>query len=104
MHLKSQENNRLSADCLPSLSAGYKIHDLTLTPGQQRLAVGERLELICTANTELNVGIEFNWTHSGGALVSLMPACPPRTFGEITLETVVLEVLPLSCSFSLKYL
>uniref|UniRef100_A0A3P9HNY4 receptor protein-tyrosine kinase n=1 Tax=Oryzias latipes TaxID=8090 RepID=A0A3P9HNY4_ORYLA len=49
---------------------GYKIHDLTLTPVQQRLAVGERLELICTANTELNVGIEFNWTHSGGALNS----------------------------------
>ncbi|XP_024114848.1 vascular endothelial growth factor receptor 2 isoform X1 [Oryzias melastigma] len=49
---------------------GYKIHDLTLTPGQQRLAVGERLQLICTANTELNVGIEFNWTHSGGALNS----------------------------------
>ncbi|XP_041861840.1 vascular endothelial growth factor receptor 2 [Melanotaenia boesemani] len=47
---------------------GYKIYDLTLTPTQQRLSVGERLELSCTAHTELNVGIEFNWTHSGGML------------------------------------
>ncbi|XP_028259922.1 vascular endothelial growth factor receptor 2 isoform X2 [Parambassis ranga] len=49
---------------------GYKIYDLTLTPTQMRLSVGERLELSCTAQTELNVGIEFNWTHSGGALTS----------------------------------
>uniref|UniRef100_A0A3Q2QPI8 receptor protein-tyrosine kinase n=1 Tax=Fundulus heteroclitus TaxID=8078 RepID=A0A3Q2QPI8_FUNHE len=49
---------------------GYKIYDLTLTPVYQRLSVGERLVLSCTARTELNVGIEFNWTHSGGPLVS----------------------------------
>uniref|UniRef100_A0A669DTY5 receptor protein-tyrosine kinase n=1 Tax=Oreochromis niloticus TaxID=8128 RepID=A0A669DTY5_ORENI len=49
---------------------GYKIHDLTLTPNNVRLSVGEQLMLRCTAFTELNVGIEFNWTHSGGALVS----------------------------------
>lgn len=49
---------------------GYKIHDLTLTPLQVRLSVGERLVLNCTAKTELNVGIEFNWTHSGQALTS----------------------------------
>uniref|UniRef100_A0A4W6CKA9 receptor protein-tyrosine kinase n=1 Tax=Lates calcarifer TaxID=8187 RepID=A0A4W6CKA9_LATCA len=49
---------------------GYKIYDLTLTPAQVRLSVGERLVLSCTAHTELNVGIEFNWTHSGQALVS----------------------------------
>uniref|UniRef100_A0AAQ5YFY5 receptor protein-tyrosine kinase n=1 Tax=Amphiprion ocellaris TaxID=80972 RepID=A0AAQ5YFY5_AMPOC len=48
---------------------GYKIYDLTLTPSHVRLSVGERLVLSCTAHTELNVGIEFNWTHSGGALV-----------------------------------
>ncbi|KAM4574533.1 vascular endothelial growth factor receptor 2 [Fundulus diaphanus] len=47
---------------------GYKIYDLTLTPVYQRLSVGERLVLSCTARTELNVGIEFNWTHSGGPL------------------------------------
>uniref|UniRef100_A0A672IRE5 receptor protein-tyrosine kinase n=1 Tax=Salarias fasciatus TaxID=181472 RepID=A0A672IRE5_SALFA len=52
---------------------GYKIYDLTLTPMQERLSVGERLILSCTAHTELNVGIEFNWTHSSGALVS--PQC-----------------------------
>ncbi|XP_037530978.1 vascular endothelial growth factor receptor 2 [Nematolebias whitei] len=45
---------------------GYKIYDLTLTPVQQKLSVGERLVLSCAAHTELNVGIEFNWTHSGG--------------------------------------
>lgn len=58
---------RLSA--LP-FSAGYKIYDLTLTPTQSRLAAGEQLVLSCMATTELNVGIEFNWTHSGNALVS----------------------------------
>ncbi|XP_029355293.1 vascular endothelial growth factor receptor 2 isoform X2 [Echeneis naucrates] len=50
---------------------GYKIYDLTLTPAQVRLSVGERLVLSCTAHTELNVGIEFNWTHSGQALTSV---------------------------------
>uniref|UniRef100_A0A671YJS5 receptor protein-tyrosine kinase n=1 Tax=Sparus aurata TaxID=8175 RepID=A0A671YJS5_SPAAU len=49
---------------------GYKIHELTLTPADVKLSVGERLVLSCTAETELNVGIEFNWTHSGQALVS----------------------------------
>lgn len=51
-------------------SAGYKIYDLTLTPEKNRLAAGEQLVLSCMATTELNVGIEFNWTHSGHALVS----------------------------------
>ncbi|KAM6963199.1 vascular endothelial growth factor receptor 2 [Aplochiton taeniatus] len=41
---------------------GYKIYDLTLTPAHVRLSVGERLVLNCTAHTELNVGIEFDWT------------------------------------------
>lgn len=41
---------------------GYKIHDLTLSPSHERLAVGERLMLNCTAHTELNVGIDFQWT------------------------------------------
>ncbi|XP_041696266.2 vascular endothelial growth factor receptor 2 [Coregonus clupeaformis] len=42
---------------------GYKIHNLTLTPAHERLSVGERLVLNCTANTELNVAIDFTWTH-----------------------------------------
>uniref|UniRef100_A0A7N8WT10 receptor protein-tyrosine kinase n=1 Tax=Mastacembelus armatus TaxID=205130 RepID=A0A7N8WT10_9TELE len=50
---------------------GYKIYNLSLTPVEVRLSVGERLVLSCLAHTELNVGIEFNWTHSGQALVSL---------------------------------
>uniref|UniRef100_A0A8C4GSN7 receptor protein-tyrosine kinase n=1 Tax=Dicentrarchus labrax TaxID=13489 RepID=A0A8C4GSN7_DICLA len=41
---------------------GYKIYELTLNPAQVKLSVGERLTLSCTATTELNVGIEFNWT------------------------------------------
>lgn len=61
---------RLSAVIALPFSAGYKIYDLTLTPVQSRLAAGEQLVLSCMATTELNVGIEFNWTHSGHALVS----------------------------------
>ncbi|XP_061680381.1 vascular endothelial growth factor receptor 2 isoform X3 [Syngnathoides biaculeatus] len=49
---------------------GYKINDLTLTPAQGRLSVGERLVLSCIAYTELNVAIEFNWTHAGQPLMS----------------------------------
>lgn len=49
---------------------GYKIYNVTLSPSQVRLSVGERLVLNCSASTELNVGIEFNWTHSGHALTS----------------------------------
>ncbi|XP_051501062.1 vascular endothelial growth factor receptor 2-like isoform X1 [Myxocyprinus asiaticus] len=41
---------------------GYKIYDLTLSPAYERLTVGERLVLNCTAHTELNVGIDFQWT------------------------------------------
>ncbi|XP_042339126.1 vascular endothelial growth factor receptor 2 isoform X2 [Plectropomus leopardus] len=55
---------------------GYKIYELTLTPAQVRLSVGERLVLCCTAKTELNVGIEFNWTHSGQALTSVNGSRP----------------------------
>uniref|UniRef100_A0A8C4F529 receptor protein-tyrosine kinase n=1 Tax=Dicentrarchus labrax TaxID=13489 RepID=A0A8C4F529_DICLA len=67
----SQENNSPSTDSsvFPPFSTGYKIYELTLNPAQVKLSVGERLTLSCTATTELNVGIEFNWTHSGQALV-----------------------------------
>ncbi|KAM9479381.1 uncharacterized protein ACWYII_006601 [Salvelinus alpinus] len=47
----------------PPFSAAHKIHNLTLTPPHERLSVGERLVLNCTANTELNVPIDFTWTH-----------------------------------------
>nr|XP_020459029.1 vascular endothelial growth factor receptor 2 isoform X1 [Monopterus albus] len=50
---------------------GYKIHDLTVTPPEVRLSVGERLVLSCTARTELNVGIAFNWTQSGQPVTSV---------------------------------
>ncbi|XP_029285675.1 LOW QUALITY PROTEIN: vascular endothelial growth factor receptor 2 [Cottoperca gobio] len=55
---------------------GYKIYELTLTSPTLRLSVGERLVLSCTAKTELNVGIEFNWTHSGQALTSVNGSRP----------------------------
>uniref|UniRef100_A0A6Q2XVR9 receptor protein-tyrosine kinase n=1 Tax=Esox lucius TaxID=8010 RepID=A0A6Q2XVR9_ESOLU len=42
---------------------GYKIYDLTLTPAHERLSVGEKLVLNCTAYTELNVAIDFTWTY-----------------------------------------
>uniref|UniRef100_A0A673W0T6 receptor protein-tyrosine kinase n=1 Tax=Salmo trutta TaxID=8032 RepID=A0A673W0T6_SALTR len=48
---------------------GYKIYDLTLTPAHERLSVGEKLVLNCTAYTELSVAINFTWTHP----ISLAP-------------------------------
>lgn len=43
---------------------GYKIHDLTMNPSHQvELAVGEKLTLNCTARTEPNVGLEFEWDY-----------------------------------------
>lgn len=83
---------RLSAVPALPFSAGYKIYDLTLTPAQSRLAAGERLVLSCLATTELNVGIEFNWTHSGHALVSAAAGtvsrfpCDKVTFFFVSLE------------------
>ncbi|KAG7263218.1 hypothetical protein CRUP_036224, partial [Coryphaenoides rupestris] len=49
---------------------GYKIHKLMLSHAQVWLSVGERLELTCTASTELNVRMDFNWTHSGQRLTT----------------------------------
>uniref|UniRef100_A0A8D3EA35 receptor protein-tyrosine kinase n=1 Tax=Scophthalmus maximus TaxID=52904 RepID=A0A8D3EA35_SCOMX len=71
---------------------GYKINDLTLTPAQVRLSVGERLVLCCTAHTELSVGIEFNWTHSGQALVSARSLFSPLFYVMMNLSnTIVVE-------------
>ncbi|XP_063165878.1 vascular endothelial growth factor receptor 2 [Candoia aspera] len=43
---------------------GYKIHDLSMSPLHQvELAAGEKLSLNCTARTELNVRIEFQWDY-----------------------------------------
>ncbi|KAJ7326706.1 hypothetical protein JRQ81_016465 [Phrynocephalus forsythii] len=43
---------------------GYRIHELTMTPPHQvELAVGEKLTLNCTAKTELNVAIMFEWDY-----------------------------------------
>uniref|UniRef100_A0A8C5SF73 Ig-like domain-containing protein n=1 Tax=Laticauda laticaudata TaxID=8630 RepID=A0A8C5SF73_LATLA len=49
------------SDFVP-LCLGYKIHDLSMGPLHQvELAAGEKLSLNCTAKTELNVRIEFQW-------------------------------------------
>ncbi|XP_021557252.1 vascular endothelial growth factor receptor 2 [Neomonachus schauinslandi] len=43
---------------------GYKIYDVVVSPPLEvELSVGERLVLNCTARTELNVGIDFNWEY-----------------------------------------
>lgn len=93
--LKSLHNNGPSTHSIvfPPVSAGYKIYDLTLTPAKTQLAAGERLVLSCTAVTELNVGIEFNWTHSGQALVSTRP-----------LGSTCFSFLPTSCFQGIAHL
>ncbi|KAI5090429.1 vascular endothelial growth factor receptor 2 precursor [Silurus meridionalis] len=40
---------------------GYKIYDLNVSPVQEKRAVGEKVTLNCTAVTELNVALEFQW-------------------------------------------
>lgn len=46
------------------LAPGYKIYDVVVSPPLEvELSVGERLVLNCTARTELNVGIDFNWEY-----------------------------------------
>ncbi|XP_055485289.1 vascular endothelial growth factor receptor 2 [Psammomys obesus] len=41
---------------------GYRIYDVTLSPPHGlELSAGEKLVLNCTARTELNVGLNFNW-------------------------------------------
>ncbi|XP_008831540.1 vascular endothelial growth factor receptor 2 [Nannospalax galili] len=41
---------------------GYKIYDVVLSPPHGiELSAGEKLVLNCTARTELNVGLDFNW-------------------------------------------
>ncbi|KAM9384280.1 vascular endothelial growth factor receptor 2 isoform 3-T3 [Pholidichthys leucotaenia] len=72
---------------------GYKIYDLTLTPAEVKLSVGEKLMLNCTAHTELNVGIEFNWTHSGGALTSVNGS---RLFHTVSYKKKLWNTLELS--------
>ncbi|KAL6486117.1 hypothetical protein MHYP_G00055090 [Metynnis hypsauchen] len=41
---------------------GYKIYDLTVSPTHEKLTMGERLVFNCTARTELNVAINFQWS------------------------------------------
>lgn len=46
------------------LAPGYKIYDVVLSPPHElELSVGEKLVLNCTARTELNVALDFNWEY-----------------------------------------
>uniref|UniRef100_A0A8C7M8W9 receptor protein-tyrosine kinase n=1 Tax=Oncorhynchus kisutch TaxID=8019 RepID=A0A8C7M8W9_ONCKI len=63
---------------------GYKIHDLTLTPAHERLSVGEKLVLNCTAYTELSVAIDFTWTHP----ISLVSTLSLELSNTLTVENV----------------
>nr|XP_034968428.1 vascular endothelial growth factor receptor 2 [Zootoca vivipara] len=50
---------------------GYKIHDLIMSPPHQvELAAGEKLTLNCTARTELNVAIVFEWAYPSSKTTS----------------------------------
>ncbi|KAL2089881.1 hypothetical protein ACEWY4_014569 [Coilia grayii] len=49
---------------------GYKIYDLTVTAGQDRLNAGERLVINCTAETELNVALNYTWKFPQGQVHS----------------------------------
>ncbi|XP_017202732.1 vascular endothelial growth factor receptor 2 isoform X2 [Oryctolagus cuniculus] len=43
---------------------GYRIYDVLVSPPHGvELSVGQKLVLNCTARTELNVGLDFNWEH-----------------------------------------
>uniref|UniRef100_A0A673NC86 receptor protein-tyrosine kinase n=1 Tax=Sinocyclocheilus rhinocerous TaxID=307959 RepID=A0A673NC86_9TELE len=67
---------------------GYKIHDLTLSPPHERLTVGERLMLNCTAHTELNVGIDFQWTFPHEKVSNLFRKKPFIALNDQMLQTV----------------
>ncbi|XP_029002975.1 vascular endothelial growth factor receptor 2 isoform X2 [Betta splendens] len=69
---------------------GFKIYNLTLTPDKVRLSVGERLVLVCTAHTELNVGLEFNWTHSGQALGGLKTPHKKKLWSSLELSNTLI--------------
>uniref|UniRef100_A0AAY4DE37 receptor protein-tyrosine kinase n=1 Tax=Denticeps clupeoides TaxID=299321 RepID=A0AAY4DE37_9TELE len=49
---------------------GYKIYDLSVSPVHERLSVGERLVLNCTAHTELNVVLDYTWRFPQGQVRS----------------------------------
>ncbi|XP_058523273.1 vascular endothelial growth factor receptor 2 isoform X1 [Ochotona princeps] len=43
---------------------GYRIYDVVMSPAHEvELSVGQKLVLNCTARTELNVGLDFNWEY-----------------------------------------
>ncbi|XP_066532939.1 vascular endothelial growth factor receptor 2 [Hoplias malabaricus] len=62
---------------------GYKIYDLTVSPTYEKLLVGEKLVFNCTARTELNVAIDFQWSlpqHRGNASPSIRTVYETRSY------------------------
>ncbi|XP_066575995.1 vascular endothelial growth factor receptor 2 isoform X2 [Amia ocellicauda] len=58
------ENDTYQSSMFIVAVVGYRIHKLSLTPQHEvKLAVGERFSLNCTATTEHNVGIDFQWKY-----------------------------------------
>ncbi|KAM4854166.1 vascular endothelial growth factor receptor 2 [Thomomys bottae] len=78
---------------------GYKIYDVVLSPPHGiELSVGEKLVLNCTARTELNVGLDFNWEypsskhqHQHKRIVNRDLKPPPGTVMKKFLSTLTID-------------
>ncbi|XP_069868978.1 vascular endothelial growth factor receptor 2 isoform X1 [Dipodomys merriami] len=78
---------------------GYRIYDVVLSPPHGiELSVGEKLVLNCTARTELNVGLDFNWEypsskhqHQHRRIVNRDLKPPPGTVMKKFLSTLTID-------------
>ncbi|XP_051026858.1 vascular endothelial growth factor receptor 2 [Acomys russatus] len=76
---------------------GFRIYDVTLSPSHGiELSAGEKLVLNCTARTELNVGLNFNWQfpslkHQHKKIVSRDVKPLPGTETKKFLSTLTIE-------------
>lgn len=65
------QNESFSSSLYLIAVVGYKIYDLNVTPTHERLCIGERLLLNCTAVTELNVVLDYTWKFPQGQVQSM---------------------------------
>ncbi|XP_028617879.1 vascular endothelial growth factor receptor 2-like [Grammomys surdaster] len=71
---------------------GFRIYDVILSPSHEiELSAGEKLVLNCTARTELNVGLDFNWhvPSKNKKIVNMKPL--PGTDPKLFLSTLTIE-------------
>ncbi|XP_034364965.1 vascular endothelial growth factor receptor 2 [Arvicanthis niloticus] len=78
------------------LVVGYRIHDVILSPPHEiELSAGEKLVLNCTARTELNVGLDFNWhgpsKHQNKKIVNRDVKSLPGITMKMFLSTLTIE-------------